>query len=192
MSKSKLRQQGFSNQTALTLIGLLYPLGFIALASIYSGRIQNISSLNIPIITTESAKTLEDRSQERISEQEAKAAIRAWWGVRPKIFASPYDAAAANEFVADGPLWTDLNKSDGPVAWLKNNNQYYTYESTSIENVISFQPEDTENPSITVTVTSEHTLNGSGVYKPSSNTSNFKYIFAKEGGRWKIWNYEKV
>jgi hypothetical protein len=180
-----LNRRGFSNQTALILIAIGYPLGLAGLAIIYSGVSQNTGSLS-------TASQVRVVPQEQITEQTARSVIEEWWGVRSRVFASPYDAAAASESVAAGPLWTDLNKENGPVAWLKNNNQYYTYQSTTIERVVSFDPQQADKPSIIVTVNSRETLNGPGIYKPSTNTSNFKYTFAKESGRWKIWNHEKV
>ena len=183
--RENLNSRGFSNQTALIMIAIGYPLGLAGLAIIYSGVSQNTGSLS-------TASQVWVVPQEQITEQTARSVIKEWWGVRSRVFASPYDAAAASETVAAGPLWTDLNKEDGPVAWLKNNDQYYTYQSTTIERVVSFDPKQADNPSIVVSVNSQDTLNGPGVYKPSSNTGTFRYIFAKESGRWKIWNYEKI
>jgi hypothetical protein len=177
--------RGFSNQTALFLIAVGYPLGLAGLAAIYSDKIHTNSSFS-------PSNQVRVVQQEQFTEQTAKSVIKEWWGVRSRIFASPYDASAASESVAAGPLWNDLNKVDGPVAWLKNNNQYYTYQSTQIERVVAFNPQQVNSPSIVVTVKSQDTLDGPGIHRPSSNRGNFKYIFAKEGGRWKIWNYEKV
>ena len=131
-------------------------------------------------------------TQQTITEQEAKSVIQEWWNVRPRIFASPYDSSAASSVVSSGPLWTDLTKSDGPVAWLQNNGQYYTYHLTNIESVISFDNQASERPSIVVRVRTKDTLHGPGINKPSTGTNNFRYTFAKENGRWKIWNYEKI
>lgn len=181
----KPNQRGFSNKTALILIAVGYPLGLASLAIIYSGMSHNTSSWP----TTNQVRVVPDAY---ITELTARAVIEEWWGVRSRVFASPYDSSAASESVAAGPLWYDISKSYGPVVWLKNNNQYYTYQSTRIEKVLSFDSQKVEKPSIVVTVNSKETLNGPGVYKPSDKTSNFKYTFAKEGGRWKIWNYEKV
>jgi hypothetical protein len=177
--------RGFSNQVALILIAIGYPLGLAGLAIIYSGISQNTGSWS----TTSQVRVV---PQEYLTEEAARAVIAEWWGVRSRVFASPYDAAAASESVAAGPLWHDLNKPYGPVVWLKTNNQYYTYQSTTIERVVAFDSQKEDNPSIVVTVNSRDTLNGPNIYKPSANTNNFKYTFAKEGGRWKIWNYEKV
>ncbi|MCP9807876.1 DUF4101 domain-containing protein [Cyanobium sp. HWJ4-Hawea] len=180
-----MASRGFSNQTALFLIAIGYPLGLIGLAIIYSSVVQNTGGSP----TVSQAKIVPN---EQITEQTARSVIEEWWGVRSRIFASPYDAAAASDSVAAGPLWSDLNKVDGPVAWLKNNNQNYTYQETTIKQVVSFDSQHVTNPSIVVRVKYQDILSGPGIYRPSSNTANFKYIFAEEGGRWKIWNYEKV
>ena len=184
-SRTRRAETGFSNQTALILIAACYPLGIASMAvmvntaSSYSGS---------------GALTAFERNptQQTITEEEAKSVIQEWWNVRPRVFASPYDSSAASSLVSSGPLWTDLTKSDGPVAWLQNNGQYYTYHLTNIESVISFDAQDSERPSIVVRVRSQDTLHGPGINKPSTGTNNFRYTFAREDGRWKIWNYEKI
>jgi len=111
-----LNRGGFSNQTALILIAIGYPLGLAGLAIVYSGLSQNTGSLS-------TASQVRIVPQEQITEQTARSVIEEWWGVRSRVFASPYNVAAASESVAAGPLWNDLNKENGPVAWLRNNNQ---------------------------------------------------------------------
>jgi hypothetical protein len=183
--KTSRRVNGFTNQTALLLIATCYPLGIAGLASFYTFTSQTGTSWSPPQLAS-------PVSQAQISEQEATSVIEAWWSVRSRVFASPYDVSAASDSVSSGPLWTDLTKPDGPVSWLRNNNQYYTYQSTTIQRVISFDSANPEHPSIVISVSSKDTLNGPSVYKPSSSTSNFRYIFEKEDGKWKIWDYEKV
>jgi hypothetical protein len=188
MSKKEERIEragGFSNQTALILIAVCYPLGIVLAALVISNGSQNPGSW------TPQAQTIPG-IQNLITEQEATAVIREWWDVRPRVFASPYDASAANSAVASGPLWTDLTKTDGPVAWLRNNNQYYTYQGTTIERVISTDFQQVERPSIVVRVRTQDTLHGPGLNRPSSSVGTYKYTFARESGRWKIWNYEKI
>ena len=178
-------QAGFSNQTALILIAICYPLGLTGMALLISAGGQGSGTWTPPALTSAIP-------QQSITEQEARSVIQAWWSVRPRVFASPYDVSEASPVVASGPLWTDLTKSDGPVAWLKNHNQYYTYQETSIERVISFDSQQGDRPSMVVNVKTRDTLHGPGIYKPSSATANYRYVFAKESGRWKIWNYEKI
>lgn len=186
LEKNSRPINGFTNQTALLLIATCYPLGIAGLALIYTFTSQGGTSWSPPQLRS-------TVRQDQISEQEATSVIEAWWSVRSRVFASPYDVSAASDSVSSGPLWTDLTKPDGPVAWLRNNNQYYTYQSTTIQRVISFNPANpAQYPSIVISVSSQDTLNGPGVYKPSTSTSSFRYIFAKEDGKWKIWNYEKV
>ena len=176
---------GFSNQTALILIAVCYPLGLVITALVISAGSQSQGSWSPPSLTIPSRQNL-------ITQQEATAVIQEWWAVRPRVFAAPYDASAANEAVASGPLWTDLTKTDGPVAWLRNNNQYYTYQGTTIQRIISTDLQQVDRPSIVVSVRTEDTLHGPGINKPSSSVGTYKYTFARESGRWKIWNYEKI
>jgi len=185
MFRSLKRQAGFSNQTALLLIAVCYPLGIASIAVVISSASRFSGS--------GSSTAFEwNPSQQTFSEQVAKSVIQEWWNVRSRVFASPYDASAASSVVSSGPLWSDLTKADGPVAWLRNNQQYYTYQSTSIVSVISSNLQDSQRPSIVVRVMTQDTLHGPGINKPSSGTNNYKYIFARENGKWKIWNYEKV
>ena len=185
MQRSWKRQGCFSNQTALLLIAVCYPLGIASIAVVISSASRFSGSGSSPAFEW-------NPSQQTMSEQDAKSVIEEWWNVRSRVFASPYDPSAASSVVSSGPLWSDLTKSDGPVAWLRNNRQYYTYQSTSIESVISFDPQDSDRPSIVVRVRTQDTLHGPGINKPSTGTNNYKYIFARESGRWKIWNYEKL
>ena len=185
MHRARKRQGGFSNQTALLLIAVCYPLGIASIAVVISSASRFSGSGSSPAFEW-------NPSQQTMSEQDAKSVIEEWWNVRSRVFASPYDPSAASSVVSSGPLWSDLTKSDGPVAWLRNNRQYYTYQSTSIESVISFDPQDSDRPSIVVRVRTQDTLHGPGINKPSTGTNNYKYIFARESGRWKIWNYEKL
>jgi len=185
MFRSLKRHAGFSNQTALLLIAVCYPLGIVSIAVV----VRNASLFSGSASSTAFQR---NQSQQTISEQEAKSVIQEWWNVRSRVFAPPYDASAASSIVSSGPLWLDLTKSDSPVAWLRNRQQYYTYQSTTIESVVSFDPQNSERPSIVVRVMSQDTLHGPGINKPSSKTNNFKYMFAREDGKWKIWWYEKV
>jgi hypothetical protein len=81
------------------MIAIGYPLGLAGLAIIYSGVSQNTGSLS-------TASQVRVVPQEQITEQTARSVIKEWWGVRSSVFASPYNAAAASESVAAGPLWT--------------------------------------------------------------------------------------
>lgn len=104
-----LNRLGFSNQTALILIAVGYPLGLVGLAIIYSGVSQNTANLSM-------SSKVRVVPREQITEQTARTVIEEWWGVRSKVIAPPYKASAASESVAAGPLWDDLNKFNGPVA----------------------------------------------------------------------------
>lgn len=180
----KITQSGFSNRTALIIIATCYPLGIISLSLVYVASNQ----LSSGVVSLDLAPS----NSQNLTEQEAISIIQSWWNVRPKIFASPYDPSAAADVVADGPLWRDLNKSDGPVAWLRNNNQYYVYGSTSVDRVVSFDSSNSSSPSVVVTVSTNDTLVGPNINRPSSSTGNYRYTFAKENNKWKIWNYEKI
>ena len=96
----------------------------------------------------------------------------------------------ADQVVANGPLWTDLTKTNGSIQWLKNNNSYYTYKTIKVNGVVQFQPSPSM-PSILVSVTEDSTLHSPKGNAPSSSTNNWLYTLKKENGRWKIWDYSK-
>jgi hypothetical protein len=125
-----------------------------------------------------------------INQSEAKSLVERWLSVKQQIFAPPYNTNIADQLVAEGPLWTDLTKSDGSIEWLRNNNSYYTYSSARVNEVISFTPSETM-PSITVSVTEDSVLHSPRGSEPSSDTNIWLYTFKKEGGSWKLWDYRK-
>ena len=183
--RSVLLNAGFSNQTALILIATCYPLGIIAMSL--------LTQAVVPLMNGTASVGGPSLFSSSLSESEARSVIESWWNARSRVFAPPYDPQAANEYVSSGPLWDELTKTpDGPVSWLKAHDHFYTYQSTQIERVISLENSSSDRPSLVVSVKSSDVLQGPGVYKPSSGTSTFRYTFAKEGGKWKIWDYDKV
>jgi hypothetical protein len=128
-----------------------------------------------------------------ISQEQALELIEKWYAAKPRIFAPPFDTALVNQ-LATGKLHTYTTKADGPVAWLEENDAYYKYNISEVKQVINFSNSG-RRPYITVRVFEERYLYGrNGIDRESSGsfTSNFIYIFEKENGIWKIFDYKKV
>jgi hypothetical protein len=125
-----------------------------------------------------------------LSEDQARSIVEEWLTVKQRIFAPPFDTKLADQVVAEGPLWTDLVKTDGSIEWLKNNNSYYSYSDIRVNRVLRFLPSPSM-PSIVVSVTESSTLHSPKGNQASSNTRDWIYTLKEEGGRWKIWDYRK-
>ena len=193
---------GFSNQQALLVLLICFPLGLIGLgllvillqrpAAQMAQPQQNQSSQSLPHQTP--AKPLPVPSPAPLSsglnELQARAIVEEWLSVKPQIFASPFNTDLADKVVAAGPLWTDLTKTDGSIDWLKKNNSYYSYASIKVNEVTRFSPSPSM-PSIVVSVSENSILHSPLGNKPSLTTNNWLYTLKEEGGRWKIWDYRK-
>jgi hypothetical protein len=128
-----------------------------------------------------------------ISQEQALELIQKWYAAKPRIFAPPFDRDLINQ-LATGKLYTYTTKADGPVAWLEENDAYYQYNISEVKQVINFSNFG-RRPYITVRVFEERYLYGrNGIDRESSGsfTSNFIYVFEKENGIWKIFDYKKV
>ncbi len=128
-----------------------------------------------------------------ISQEQALELIQKWYAAKPRIFAPPFDRDLINQ-LATGKLYTYTTKADGPVAWLEENDAYYKYNISEVKQIINFSNSG-RRPYITVRVFEERYLYGrNGIDRESSGsfTSNFIYVFQKENGIWKIFDYKKV
>lgn len=125
-----------------------------------------------------------------MNEARARAVVEQWLSVKAQIFAPPYDTNVADRIVAEGPLWSDLTKTNGSIDWLKSNNSYYSYNTSRVNNVIRFTPSQTM-PSLLVSVTEDSVLHSPNGSDPSVSTKNYLYTLKEENGVWKVWDYRK-
>jgi hypothetical protein len=189
---------GFSNQQALLVILVCFPVGLIGfglLIILLQRPITQIGQLpsspnkhQTPLKPSD--LTLPAPLPSGLNELQARKVVEEWLSVKHQIFASPFNTQLADQVVAEGPLWTDLTKADGSIDWLKKNNSYYSYDSILINGVSRFVPSPSM-PSIVVSITENSTLHSPGDNKDSSTTDNWIYTLKNEGGRWKIWDYRK-
>ena len=202
------RQAGFSNQQALLVLLVCFPVGLIFLGLVVLLLQKPAPQATAPSQPAPAAPSLPERQEQPrsteiqprksvpqapisgLSQMEARAVVEEWLTVKSQIFAPPFDTNLADQVVAQGPLWRDLTKADGSIQWLKNNNSYYTYARIRLDRVIRYNPSPAM-PSIVVRVTENSTLNSPNGPQRSANTNNYIYTLKQEGGRWKIWDYRK-
>lgn len=209
--KRQSRSGGFSNQQALLVLLVCFPLGLIALGIVViliqrqepqvaqpsQAPSQASSQLVPPAKPSDSSTTIRPlpsttptSEESGLTELQARTIVEKWLTVKSQIFAPPFNVQLANEIVAEGPLWTDLTKDNGSVQWLQNNNSYYTYASIQVNRVNNFLPSPSM-PSIAVSITENSTLHSPRGSAPSSSTRDWVYILKEENGSWKIWDYRK-
>lgn len=194
---------GFTNQQALLVLIVCFPLGLIAIgflvillqrpATQLSENTNTVPNNGTMIPSLPGGKPPSkdiSRNQGELSEMQARSIVEKWLSLKSQIFAPPYDIKVADTVVAEGPLWTDLTKPDGSIEWLKSNNSYYSYTSIRVNSVISYIPSDTM-PSVIVSITENSVLHSSAGSEPSLSTNNWNYTLRKENGDWKIWDYRK-
>lgn len=196
--------RGFTNQQALLVLLICFPIGLIALGVMViliqrpAPRIeqaQQTPNLEKPSDRSTTIQPLPSSpqptpQQSGLNELEARAIVEQWLTVKSQIFAPPFDTNLANEIVASGPLWADITKTGGSIDWLRSNDSYYTYSVIKINQVVRFLP-SISMPSIVVSVTEDSTLHSPKGNKATSSNSNWIYTIKEEGGVWKIWDYRK-
>ena len=128
-----------------------------------------------------------------LSQDEALQIVQNWYQAKPQIFGPSFDQSLVERY-ATGKLYQDTLKPNGSIDWLQSNSSYYTYESSQINKIRSFQNSG-EQPSMIVNISEELYLHGPrGIGWSQSKTYNkdFIYFFSKDNGVWKISDYKKI
>lgn len=190
---------GFTNQQAVFVLILFFPLGLVAIGLMLALAKRTPTALSPAPLSTPSqpsptipspVPTAPTAVSNLLNESQARAVVEQWLSMKSQIFAPPFDTNLAGQIVAAGPLWTDLTKTDGSIDWLKKNNSYYTYNFNRINSVSQFTPSDTI-PTIVVSITEDSVLHSPNGTTPSVKTSNWLYMLKQEDGTWKVWDYRK-
>ncbi|MGK7903380.1 MAG: AAA-like domain-containing protein [Hormoscilla sp.] len=127
-----------------------------------------------------------------LSQDQAVALVNQWLKVKSQVFAPPFNAKLARKYIT-GPLYRDITKPNGTIDWLRQNQAYYVYKKSEIEQVWSFASSATR-PAIKVQISENRILFGrQGIDYSQSGTSkgNYTYYFITEQGVWKISDYKE-
>jgi len=182
MSNNKIKKRGLSNQMALAIIAIGYPVGLISMSLAYIAHekgtlVGTVSSIQ--------------KKEKPLSKAEAERLIRRWWKARSSIFAPPYNPYKFTDLVAKGPLWNVLTSNDGSVAWLKKHKERYEYITTDLIKTRSFDNEGTY-PTFEAEIKSTTILKSKSKSDKKTSQKGYKYTFKYEEGRWKLWDYNTV
>ena len=146
-----------------------------------------------PTPSTTKTPTQSPTNTSDFSQADAVKLVQRWLDAKSKIFSPPFDRSLAQE-ITTGLLYTDITKPDGSIDWLRNNNSYYIYNKSSIQNVSNFSNSD-GRPSLRVSIFEDRTLIGKNgkrdASQSGSSTNSFTYFFAKDNGVWKIVDYRE-
>ena len=204
MKRISKGQLGFTNQQALLVLLICFPVGLIGVGVL----VVLLQRPSPPVVQAPQAEAKRERIDPSttiqplprssqtfaqptgLSEQQARSVVEQWLTVKSQIFAPPFNTDLADQVVASGPLWTDLTKDNGSINWLKKEDSYYTYDVIRVNRVLRYLPSETM-PSIVVSVTENSVLHSPNGNEKSSSTNNWIYTLQEENGRWKIWDYRK-
>ena len=182
MSNNKIKKRGLSNQMALAIIAIGYPVGLISMSLAYIAHEKG---------TWVGAVSTINKNEETLTKVKAEDLIRRWWKARSSIFAPPYNPYMFKNLIAKGPLWTDLTSNDGYRATLKKQNERYEYITTDLIETRSFDNEVTY-PTFVAKIKSTTILKSKNKNDEKTSQKYYKYTFKYEEGRWKLWDYNTV
>ena len=131
-----------------------------------------------------------------LSQQQAVALLKKWHRAKRKIFAPPYNLNLASEILAAKAY----SQKQGSVKWLRNNNNFYTFQTQSVENISNFKLYG-NTAILEATISEQRTLcykNRKGQIKISNDNNTVfdrsldRYYLESEKGKWKIADYNTI
>ncbi len=145
---------------------------------------------------TKPTKTPDSTSKSEFNQQQAEQLVKNWFKAKPKIFAEPFNEELAQKYT-NGKLYSDITKSEGAIAWLKQKGYSYKYKYSDLLKSIKFSKKD-DSYELQVDVKEEVTITGNNSDgKPFANiipqkTNKYTYIFTKDtrDNIWKIADYQ--
>ncbi len=147
-----------------------------------------------PTSTPSSSSASTSTAAADLTQEQALEIVKNWFNAKPRVFAPPFDTSLLEKYTT-GKYREDRIKPDGSINWLRQNNSYYTYTYFRINRINSFSNLG-ERPTMQLNISEELYLHGSegGIDKERSgeSTDNYIYIFEKENGVWKIYEYKKI
>lgn len=127
-----------------------------------------------------------------LTQDQAVSVVQNWLNAKGQVFGRSFDRRLARQFTT-GSLYYDIaEKPNGSIDWLRNNNSYYTYSLSRVDNVWVFDNSGS-NPTLKVRITEDRTLYGASgnidYDKSGRKTANYVYYFSRENDGWKINDY---
>jgi len=135
-----------------------------------------------------------EETQESFDQNDAVNLVKEWYAAKPTIFAPPFDAELVGR-LATGKLYNHVlvDQNGGSVGWLKQNDCYYTYNYSNLNQVLSFSNVE-ERPILRINVSEQLRINGDnsacGSGATRAYTKDVTYWFEKSDGTWKIYDYK--
>ena len=127
-----------------------------------------------------------DSSSNSISQQEALDLINRWVSAKRRIAAPPFDMNLISDLLMGEELLEQKKKTN----WLKDNNEYYTYQRQDNVNLQSFIV-DNNQATVKVYGTEKRTFCRYGeVVDDVYETRLYTYILQPDGNQWKIVKYD--
>lgn len=129
-----------------------------------------------------------------LTQDQAAAIVQNWLNAKGRVFAPPFDRQLARQLTT-GIRYNQIMQSGGSIDWLRDNNSYYTYAITRVDNVWAFD-NSKSLVEIKLRVTEDLTLrNSNGGIDPERSgrtTANYIYYLAQDNGTWKIHDSRKT
>jgi len=134
-------------------------------------------------------------SQGGLNQEQATQIIQNWLNSKGEIFSPPFNRQLVGQYAdTKGPLYRDVTKSDGSIAWLSHENYRYVFRASNITQILEFSDSGSQ-PFLKVKIYEDRTLYGPrGVDHSNSgaSTKDYVYFFSQENGNWKIYDYQSA
>ena len=138
--------------------------------------------------------TNQPTSGSSLNQDQAAAIVQTWLNSKGRVFAPPFDRQLARQLTT-GTRYNQIMQSGGSIDWLKDNNSYYTYAITRVDNVWAFD-NSKSLVEIKLRVTEDITLHNSNggvdAERSGKTTANYIYYLAQDNGTWKIHDSRKT
>ncbi|AFY83811.1 ARC6/PARC6 family protein [Oscillatoria acuminata] len=134
-------------------------------------------------------------SQSGFTQEQATQIIQNWLNSKGEIFSPPFNRQLVGQYAdTNGPLYRDITKSDGSIAWLSKENYRYVFRASNVTQVLEFSDSGSQ-PFLKVKIYEDRTLYGPrGIDHSNSgaSTKDYVYFFSQENGNWKIYDYQSA
>lgn len=206
MDKEKIKRQNLISSVAIAL-GVVFVF-LVTDDGLRSNLLQSSSKNtgNLSSSTEEGERASlnwpsESETASSINQQQAIQLVQSWLDSKPRIFAPPFDEDLLRRYIVTTSETFRLNSlNGGSMGWLKENDFYYTYDFSEVQEVLEFDvyrpaSRNIELAYIIVNISESLTQYDSrGRVVPENSGQSrrtFIYELAQENGQWKIYDYSR-